>query len=165
MEALFTVRHRLTLFFTQKVESDCKDHWWKNVLYVNNFINRSDKCMGVSWYLACDFQLFVLSPIVLLPMFKWRKAHRGLAAWLAAAMSSIVILVVLVAAHELPPALSFKYNRKTNLEMTDHFYMMPYTHFPPYLCGILLGYFVWRIKEKENVSIGEVYVVSSGSSV
>ncbi len=31
-------------------------------------------CMGESWYLACDFQLFIIGPLLVWPMWKFPKA-------------------------------------------------------------------------------------------
>lgn len=30
----------------------CKASWWRNILYVNNYVGSSDVCMFQSWYLA-----------------------------------------------------------------------------------------------------------------
>ncbi|KZR96828.1 Nose resistant to fluoxetine protein, partial [Daphnia magna] len=37
-------------------------------------------CMGQTWYLAVDMQLFVISPLIVYPLWRWKKP--GLA-WLA----------------------------------------------------------------------------------
>lgn len=31
------------------------------------------QCLGQTWYLAIDFQLFILSPIILIPLWRWPK--------------------------------------------------------------------------------------------
>lgn len=46
----------------------CKNTWWKNLLYINNFYSEQS-CFGVSWYLANDMQFFVLSPLMLAPLY------------------------------------------------------------------------------------------------
>lgn len=38
------------------------------------------QCMGQTWYLAVDMQLFVISPLIVYPLWRWKKP--GLA-WLA----------------------------------------------------------------------------------
>lgn len=31
------------------------------------------QCMGQTWYLACDMQMFILSPLFIYPLWKWWK--------------------------------------------------------------------------------------------
>ncbi|XP_053614332.1 nose resistant to fluoxetine protein 6-like [Plodia interpunctella] len=44
--------------------NDCRRHWFYNLLYLNNYIDKSH-CMTHTWYLACDMQLHVLGLIIL----------------------------------------------------------------------------------------------------
>ena len=52
--------------------SSCKELWWAHFLYVNNFWgllpHHVDMCIGWTWYLANDFQFFILAAI-LVPVF------------------------------------------------------------------------------------------------
>uniref|UniRef100_A0AC34FCQ4 Nose resistant-to-fluoxetine protein N-terminal domain-containing protein n=1 Tax=Panagrolaimus sp. ES5 TaxID=591445 RepID=A0AC34FCQ4_9BILA len=63
------ITQNMTVFFTpQPVPYDpCKKYLWKNMLYIFNF-NTADTCMGHTWYLATDMQMFVLTPIILIPL-------------------------------------------------------------------------------------------------
>lgn len=40
----------------------CHTLWWTNLLYVNNIFPRDnvDACMGHTWYLAIDMQVFAI---------------------------------------------------------------------------------------------------------
>ncbi|XP_058123495.1 nose resistant to fluoxetine protein 6 [Anopheles ziemanni] len=38
----------------------CRSNWWANVLYVNNYLTVSEPCLQQTWYLATDFQLFII---------------------------------------------------------------------------------------------------------
>jgi peptidoglycan/LPS O-acetylase OafA/YrhL len=71
----------------------CRDDWWSNILYINNFkqpilnvrviliINLmvdvdffcTLQCLGHSWYLANDMQMFIITPIIIFPLWKWPK--------------------------------------------------------------------------------------------
>ena len=46
--------------------SMCYTNWWKNILNVNNLWKETDMCAPWTWYLANDFQFFLLSPIFLI---------------------------------------------------------------------------------------------------
>ncbi|XP_055604214.1 nose resistant to fluoxetine protein 6-like [Uranotaenia lowii] len=46
-------------------ERFCRKNWWTNMLFLNNYVNSDEPCLQQTWYLACDFQLFVLGMISL----------------------------------------------------------------------------------------------------
>ena len=49
----------------------CVRYWWSNFLFINNFIptHIEDECLGWTWYLANDFQFFLIGPPLVL-LFK-----------------------------------------------------------------------------------------------
>ncbi|CAG2252383.1 unnamed protein product [Mytilus edulis] len=47
----------------------CEDTWWYNLLYIQNFRPITDQCFAWAWYLANDMQFYVISPILLLPLY------------------------------------------------------------------------------------------------
>lgn len=57
--------------------------------------------MFQSWYLAADTQLFILAPLVLYPIWKFRNYGLSILSILMA--FSIVVPFVLTYAHELDP--------------------------------------------------------------
>eukprot|EP01114_Cavostelium_apophysatum_P007529 TRINITY_DN1963_c0_g2_i1.p1 TRINITY_DN1963_c0_g2~~TRINITY_DN1963_c0_g2_i1.p1 ORF type:complete len:686 (-),score=138.42 TRINITY_DN1963_c0_g2_i1:47-2104(-) len=54
--------------------TECDKYWWTNLLYVNNFVpnNYDETCMGWSWYLANDMQLYILTPIFIFLFYKFK---------------------------------------------------------------------------------------------
>jgi hypothetical protein len=71
----------------------CEKYMWSNVLYLNNLVpfdNSLGRCMDWSWYLANDFQFFLVTPA-----FVWLYAKRrvvGVVACAAALVGSVVAL-------------------------------------------------------------------------
>lgn len=51
-------------------QQHCRDSWWTNVLYINNVMRIDKPCFQHGWYLAADFQLFIVG--VVLHMVFWR---------------------------------------------------------------------------------------------
>ncbi|KAI8491801.1 hypothetical protein Bbelb_306060 [Branchiostoma belcheri] len=45
----------------------CPDSYWTNLLYINNYVN---KCFKWAWFLAVDMQLFIVSPFILLLLYR-----------------------------------------------------------------------------------------------
>ena len=79
-------------------EFQCKEHWYDTLLYIAN-LGTPHSCIGQTWYLMCDMQLFFCSPLVILPMYYWDKNYNGLKVWLA-----VITLFSLV-----PMSLTWKY--------------------------------------------------------
>lgn len=116
--------------------SNCDQYWWTNMLYINNFWPRDfgDSCMGWTWYLANDWQLSFLLPLILIPYN--RKKLYG---WLVGGS-------VLAAAWIVSAAIAFHYHFDPGLNATTpnakyntYFYVRPYTRAAPYLLGILMA--------------------------
>lgn len=61
------------------------------------------QCMFQSWYLAADTQLFILAPLVLYPMWKYRKFGFVLITTLT--FVSIVIPLFITYANDYDPSL------------------------------------------------------------
>lgn len=58
---------------------NCRHHWWRNLLYINNYQPvTSELCVVQTWYLAADMQLYWLSPLLLWPLWRWPRAGKGL---------------------------------------------------------------------------------------
>jgi peptidoglycan/LPS O-acetylase OafA/YrhL len=49
-----------------------RENWWTNILYINIYVNPEAQCIGHTWYLASDMQMFLFSPFVFLPMYHLR---------------------------------------------------------------------------------------------
>ncbi|KFM61437.1 Nose resistant to fluoxetine protein 6, partial [Stegodyphus mimosarum] len=62
------------------IEPSCKNYWWWNLLYINNFQKSVDQCMVWSWYLANDMQFFIISPLFLYSLWRWPKIGYSLIA-------------------------------------------------------------------------------------
>lgn len=71
-------------------QSRCQASWWRNVLYINNYIGTDQLCMFQSWYLAADTQLFLLAPLLLYPM--WKLGRRAGLLLVSAVVSVSVVI-------------------------------------------------------------------------
>ena len=101
--------------------------WWAQLLYIDNIVTDSNfgnhsPQMGMSenWYLTCDMQMFVLSPLFIYPLWKWKRV--GLA-WV------VVCLFAYIGATALPfilipdlPAIVSLDNRYLNYNQSENFF-------------------------------------------
>lgn len=51
------------VFATER--NNCRKHWWRNLLFINNYFDVNEICVLQSWYLSADFWLHILAMICL----------------------------------------------------------------------------------------------------
>jgi len=141
--------------------SACLNWWWTNMLFVNNMVpykdNFSHECLGWTWYLAVDMQLFlaVVLPVIVLLAVLPRDASTsaGVRTWVAYGYC-----IVLLAASQLAATLVVKRDNLTPFvfappvppdvdggisptrgDESDLYYSKPWMRAPAYIIGVLLG--------------------------
>ena len=120
----------------------CKNSWWYNFLYINNFVSITDsekQCMGWSWYLANDMQFFVISPIIIVPLFYSKIA--GMIIMAVFLLGTWITTGVISAHYELGPTLIAGGDF---IDYFDKYYVRPYCRFGPYLVGMFTGYILYK---------------------
>eukprot|EP01054_Gregarina_sp_Poly1_P001627 Gregarina_sp_Poly_1__1626@NODE_1413_length_4202_cov_88_073761_g942_i0_p1_GENE_NODE_1413_length_4202_cov_88_073761_g942_i0NODE_1413_length_4202_cov_88_073761_g942_i0_p1_ORF_typecomplete_len1299_score134_94Acyl_transf_3/PF01757_22/7_6e22_NODE_1413_length_4202_cov_88_073761_g942_i02694165 len=124
----------------------CTKWWWTNVLFINNIVPSfgSGDCMGWSWYLANDFQFFIISTMLLLIRKASCKAFNLLCIFLL--FWSWGIGLVTVVQYDLTSALigaclNSGNNAKVfeTVKANEMYYSKPWCRFPPHLIGVLWG--------------------------
>lgn len=132
---------------------NCEDNWWTNLLYLNNFINVKEMCLGQSWYLANDMQFYcVLSPLVILPLYYFPVAGYVVSAVLV--LAHCVVSAALTMHNIYPPGMFAQVKSSSPPDMASwgpDFYMKPYTRWGPYVIGMMAGYFLYINKCKLNI--------------
>ena len=128
------------------IAKQCKKYWWTNILYINNFYPKSfgAQCIGWSWYMANDMQFYVIGPLILYLMYRFKMLGTIL-------VNGLLILVHLI----VTAVLMVKYKMISNFPLhdgimglaelsnnkyQDYVYGKPYTRVAPYAVGIILGY-------------------------
>lgn len=126
------------------VRTNCIDNWWTALLHVQNYVNPHSQCASHSWYLSADFQLFILTPLLIIPVWKI-----GRKSWLAlpflALMPTIYILVLsYVKDLRVKPA---------SLEAAQisgkWIYYATHARAGPWLFGMTLGYILFKYRNKK----------------
>eukprot|EP00040_Diaphanoeca_grandis_P026045 m.145211 g.145211 ORF g.145211 m.145211 type:complete len:645 (+) comp30428_c0_seq2:1589-3523(+) len=103
----------------------CRDTWWANLLYINDFYPTSfhSTCMSWSWYLANDMQFFILGLLILTIYLRVKWLGIGISVSLA--ITGVVSGWILLVKHRN--------------DIQDDYYDKPYTRVTPFTIGILLG--------------------------
>ncbi|KAK3088750.1 hypothetical protein FSP39_023299, partial [Pinctada imbricata] len=125
--------------------NQCKDSWYFNLLYVNNFVSNftQQTCMGWAWYLANDMQFYVISPIFILPLYYSQTI--GIVVVMVGILACSITSGVISKTENLPATL-FVTNgdNKAMLDYFTDYYVKPYCRIGPYLVGMLTGYFLYK---------------------
>lgn len=122
------------LFENEK--QNCAARWWTNLLMINNYSGPHTKiCILHFWYLAADFQLYAVSPLLVLLLWKFSwKAFGAIPALIAA--SSIYVAHVCF--------------RNGTSDLVDHArltYFSTHARIGPWIIGIMLGYILFRLRD------------------
>ncbi|XP_060080501.1 nose resistant to fluoxetine protein 6-like [Ylistrum balloti] len=124
------------------LETDfCKDTWWTNLLYINNFVKTEKNCLSWSWYMTIDMQFFVLSPLLLVSLYFSKKIGGLIAAIFLIGVTGASGYITYQ--NQLP---STQYS--TGLSSTDDYFQMyyvkPYCRMGPYVVGVIIGYILYK---------------------
>lgn len=127
-----------------RAQKDCSEYWWTNVLFINNIIPdyHGNDCIGQSWYLAADMQIFLICIPVLTMYFKFRKYFTWVFVFFLCLMSFIYRIVI---ADHYNVYISF-FNSEQDQNNYKKIHIAAVARVAPYLLGILSG-FVYNYKK------------------
>nr|XP_034192714.1 nose resistant to fluoxetine protein 6-like isoform X1 [Osmia lignaria] len=136
----------------------CRENWWTNLLYVNNYVNLDRMCMSQSWYLATDMQLVWLSPIFLYPMLKFT---RKIFFWLVFAfgiVASILIPFLITFSLELTGTMLYYKDIQAVADVYVQIYTKVYSRYGSYIIGLAVGYILYKYRLRV-LKIHRMYVI------
>ncbi|KAM7345516.1 uncharacterized protein ACRADG_011781 isoform 2-T2 [Cochliomyia hominivorax] len=131
----------------------CKKFWWKNVLMFNNF-DISNSCLGHTWYIAADFQLYAFYLLILIFIAKYPKYK--IWTYTIIAIFSAFVPVLINYLHKLDSIAymkleSFRYFYLMDIETGSHLYLPSYTNLHGFLTGIICGdLYMKYFKQNQN---------------
>ncbi|KAE9555526.1 hypothetical protein FO519_001294 [Halicephalobus sp. NKZ332] len=145
--------------FSEFLEVDsCDSYWWRNLLFINNLFKSTDMCYPITWYLACDTQMFLMAPIALIA-FSF-SPFTGAFLTISLTVANIAYTYLLLYASG---------GDKSKLdEFASSVYANPLIRFPPYLIGIAVGFFLQKKKPSEfkiNWIVSSILWVLAGLSI
>uniref|UniRef100_A0AC35FUR8 Acyltransferase 3 domain-containing protein n=1 Tax=Panagrolaimus sp. PS1159 TaxID=55785 RepID=A0AC35FUR8_9BILA len=114
-------------------------------------------CMGHTWYLAADMQMFVLTPIILIPL-----ALYPIAGWIVAIVLLLLSTagnVIMVYENNFPPTFTafgedaVLSNEDKAMNYYTHMYYAAWIRCQIYIMGILVG---WILQKYKNIKINSI---------
>ena len=94
-------------FVVQKSQT-LRKTWWVHLMYINNYVNpvrnglwtNPAMPIGETWYLACDMQMFWLSPLFIYPIWRWKRT--GVIWTVCSLLVALAISAIVFLVHDLP---------------------------------------------------------------
>jgi len=103
-----------------------------------------DYCFGWGWYLAVDFQLFLITPFIILAYIKNKKLG-----WLVTFIlffGSVLCAFILIMVNDWRYPIPNP-KMKPQPDFMDNFYYKPYVRASTYMMGIFSGFIYYQWKQ------------------
>ncbi|KAH0820849.1 hypothetical protein GEV33_001942 [Tenebrio molitor] len=130
--------------FALEFSGNCQENWWATLLFVNNFLVDEKQCIGPSWFLAVDFQLHLLSPLIL---FVSKKYPNKIFTLVATACSISFIYSFTVT---LMKRLEFVVSFDATQEFYQYLYYSTVSRMPSWLIGVFFGHLLCCRNSQKN---------------
>ncbi|KAL7051624.1 hypothetical protein ACKWTF_004536 [Chironomus riparius] len=136
-------------YMTERVHVNrCKMYYWTTLLHIQNYYNPSNACIPASWYLSADFQLVLVTPLLVYPAYKYGWKFMwvfpsyivGTVIW---AFTASMIHEYKTLRNLMPSDVSF--------QSTKDFYYATHIRCGPWLMGIMLGYTFYKLKGRKLI--------------
>ncbi|XP_076319637.1 nose resistant to fluoxetine protein 6-like [Tachypleus tridentatus] len=138
--------------FVESEIQKCRNTWWANMFYFSNFLYPTNMCISPYWYLAADMQLYLISPVILITLYKWPRM--GFVLITFGILASWVSIAVITVWKNFNPSVVL-FDPKTNIETGGYIHIRPYTHLGPYCIGMATGYLLLK---RRNIRLRPIVV-------
>ena len=104
--------------------------------------------LPISWYIANDFQMYLLVPIIVL-LYRWKPI---------AGILTVVSLMMISIGAQL--CVFIKYHILANIETDDYgnlYYVKPYCRINPFLIGILMAWMYISHKQAKKECLSQYF--------
>ncbi|XP_011155277.1 nose resistant to fluoxetine protein 6 isoform X3 [Harpegnathos saltator] len=129
---------------------NCPNYWWRNLLYINTWFPVEQMCMLWSWYVADDTQFYIVGGVILVLATNHFK------------IAAFALVSLLVSSWATTGYIALVNNHMPSsddpLALFDKIYDKPWTRLGPYLIGMSVGYFLFKIDCKVKMSKTTVVV-------
>ncbi|CAG9860596.1 unnamed protein product [Phyllotreta striolata] len=144
-------------YIVNSFEGFCKTYWWSAILYIQNELNVDKMCVGHSWYLNIDMQLYIFSPLIF-----WLLRNRvrtGIVILIFTILLSMAVSFIRAFDNELSGVKSTYYQKSSSDAYMNTYYLKTETRAAPWLIGVILGYFLTK-KELMEAKLSKKIVIA-----
>ncbi|KAL3280802.1 hypothetical protein HHI36_004033 [Cryptolaemus montrouzieri] len=122
----------------------CKKNWWMNFLFIHNYFGFGEMCLTHTHHIGIDTQLFFISPFLILLLWKYPKM--GLGILISLATGSTILRYYVTYTKRLSNYIHFGTSIQQLFDTADNMYILPIHRLTVYIIGILLGYYLRKMK-------------------
>lgn len=128
----------------------CREKWWAQLLYINNFYRPDFKCLIHTWFLAVDMQLYVVCAMLVLALGRRPKlALRVLATLLAC---SVLANLAIIVNWQLRPMVTLMFPEYMRLQFEGEpsfkwLYSAPWDSLPAALIGLFVAFLHFTLQK------------------
>ncbi|XP_055604207.1 uncharacterized protein LOC129752454 [Uranotaenia lowii] len=146
-----------------KIESNfCKKNGWLNFLFANNYFKFDEMCLQQTWYLAADFQFFIVGMVIMIFLWKYPKSSGTVICSMIG--FSIISPILNTYFHNFAGVVicslkDIRFYLFTN-EWTEKDYVLAHPHTCSYFYGLIAGIVYHRAqKDRDYLSKLRIYHV------
>ncbi|KAK0411265.1 hypothetical protein QR680_005568 [Steinernema hermaphroditum] len=136
--------HDMPTYMTPPIDDPCSKNYWINLLYLTNLVDYKDQCYLISWYLATDLQVFLFTPLILIP-FAFKPLLGYVVAGLFLAASTVANAICVFLFYFPPSDFSFGKQDPRMRDFSLYTFLMydaPWIRCQVYIMGMVLGYYL-----------------------
>ena len=128
-----------------KVMGEC-DSWYWNYFYIQNFTS-GDKlcCMTYTWYIAVEFQFFIVAPVFILLYLK--NKNLGYLSMFLGLLQNFIYSAVAADKNDYSPTYRYGYGDEYQ---SANFNFMPFTRISAFIVGIAVGLLYRKFKDLQG---------------
>lgn len=125
--------------------------------------------MGQTWYLAVEMQCFIITPLLIWPLWRFPKFGFGLISTFTVAgkyidfhyfenvennyLSVTGVAIGLAWVNDYPPTGALQSGSEGYME---NYYVVPWVRIQAYLLGMILGFILYRLKSTEKLKLNSI---------
>ncbi|XP_055551537.1 nose resistant to fluoxetine protein 6-like [Wyeomyia smithii] len=131
----------------------CSQYWWSALLHIQNYVNPRSMCLGWTWYLSVDMQLYIIGPALIYPLWRFGKRVLIVIAALAVLSMACVFTTFLVNDFRISQQAPNSADRSV---MT---YYPTHARMAVWLFGTIFGYILYTTKSTKVRLTKRHYVI------
>ncbi|XP_017150793.1 nose resistant to fluoxetine protein 6 [Drosophila miranda] len=121
----------------ERYDELCTQHWWRNLLFIQNLFDHRDLCVNWSWSLACDMQFFLVANVILFVYARHPK------------VAKLLTITGLLATITWSYGICINYKLEFSFDATyatgTQIYTSPFVRVLPYIIGAIAA---WCLLER-----------------
>ncbi|KAG5684660.1 hypothetical protein PVAND_013878 [Polypedilum vanderplanki] len=123
----------------------CRNFGWRNLLMIQNWFKFEEMCNLHTHHIGTDFELFLISPMLL--MLMWRSPRKGSLLILSLATISTILRYYVTYTKSLNYFVPFSAELSKLIATANHLYTLPTHRFTVYGIGLLLGFILIKYND------------------